>query len=348
MAKTGTRYEAVKQGGPFERVEYTVPTPGPNEVLIHTRAVALNPADWKMLDYGLFVSSWPVVLGFDGAGIIEEVGSDVKDFKKGDEVFGHYDPDKSKRAAFQDYAVLDQTQIGLKPKDMSFEDAASVPVGFVTAAAAIHLGLDITLPFLPDSTIEGGPNSPSTILVLGGSSSVGASAIQILRLALPDSIIIATSSTKNHTQVSSVGANHVIDYKSSNVLEQINQVTSNNGVDAILDVVNSVVLEPSFLSLLEKSSAQKKKLFSEVLTGHNLPSESVPKGIEQRPITYTPLFKKPGGQLLFKKLSDLLQKGKYKVPVPITKVGKGFDAIGQGILTLRGGVSGTKLVISLE
>ncbi len=221
-------------------------------------------------------------------------------------------------------------------------------MGFLTAVPAVHEGLDIAVPFLPESTIEGGANQPQTILVLGGASSVGSSAIQILRMSLPQATVIATASSKNHAQVTSLGANHVIDYKKGDVVDQIDQATSQNGVDAILDAVNGVTLQPELLGLLAKSNG-KKKLFSEVLTGNNLPSSKVPEGVEQRQIAYTSILKKPGAESLLKSLTGMLRDEEYVIPIPVTKVGTGFDCIGQGLLTLKnGGVSGTKLVVMLE
>lgn len=130
MAKVnGCRYEAVKQGGPFEVAEYELGPPEPNEVLIRNRAVALNPVDYKLLYVGAsfqFVrghpigtmqkgltvllvqlrelglgTPFPATFGFDGAGVIEAVGSEVKGLNKGDEVFGDYTGGKEKSAAFQ-------------------------------------------------------------------------------------------------------------------------------------------------------------------------------------------------------------------------------------------------------
>ena len=77
---------------PAAGVEYVVeskevPKPGPDDVLVKIEAAALNPVDWKVQSYGLFVEQWPVILGFDGAGIVADVGANVTKFAKGDRVY---------------------------------------------------------------------------------------------------------------------------------------------------------------------------------------------------------------------------------------------------------------------
>ena len=65
-----------------------IPKPGPDEILVKIQATGLNPADWKIMEYGFWVQQYPVVVGFDGAGIVEEVGTGVTTFAKGDRVYG--------------------------------------------------------------------------------------------------------------------------------------------------------------------------------------------------------------------------------------------------------------------
>ena len=123
---TATQYRAVQKGGPFTVASIPKPRPGPNEVSIRLKAIALNPLDWKRLCFGFMIESWPAVLGSDGAGIIEAVGQGVSKFKAGDEVFslfGH----NSKSAAFQEIAVVPQIFVAKKPRNLTFEEAASLP-----------------------------------------------------------------------------------------------------------------------------------------------------------------------------------------------------------------------------
>lgn len=177
--------------------------------------------------------------------------------------------------------------------------------------------------------------------VLGGSSAVGAAAIQLLRLALPDATILATSSPKHNELVTSHGATAVINYKSTNLVEEIKKASPNGeGVEAILDAVNGVQIEPSLLQVLTGP-----KYFAEVATGYNV--KDVPADVKHSVVIGTDLFNAPGGKSALAVLGKLVDEGKYKLPVPVTVVGKGFDAIGQGLKTLKDGVSGTKLVVTL-
>ena len=123
---TATQYQAVQKGGPFTVASIPKPSPGPNEVSIRLKAVALNPLDWKKLYSGFMIESWPAVLGIDGAGIVEAVGQGVNNFKAGDEVFslfGH----NSRAASFQEVSVVPEMFVAKKPRNLTFEEAASLP-----------------------------------------------------------------------------------------------------------------------------------------------------------------------------------------------------------------------------
>ncbi len=170
---------------------------------------------------------------------------------------------------------------------------------------------------------------------------MGASTIQLLRLALPDSIIFTTSSSKHHAALKSLGANAAFDYKSPNVVEEIKRASpTGEGVEVIIDAVNSVAIDPSFLEVLIGP-----KHFAEILTGQNI--KNVPAGVQLHPVLSAKVFGHPGSENLFSALGDLIKEGKYKLPVPVTVVGKGFEAIGEGLQALKKGISGTKLVVNL-
>ena len=121
-----TQYQAIKKGGPFTVASVPRPSPGPDEVSICMKAVALNPLDWKKLYFGVMVENWPVVLGIDGAGVVDAVGQGVSNFKIGDEVFSLFGHD-SRAASFQEVAVVPEMFVAKKPKNLTFEEAASLP-----------------------------------------------------------------------------------------------------------------------------------------------------------------------------------------------------------------------------
>lgn len=164
--------------------------------------------------------------------------------------------------------------------------------------------------------------------------------VELLSICLPDATILATSSSKHHAHVESLGASKMLDYKSPDLVEQIKKA-SDGGVEAIIDAVNSVADNPALFEVLTGP-----KLFAEVLTGKNV--KGVPEGVQHRTVIGQKIFAQPGGENMYASLVKVIEDGKFKLPIPITVVGKSWDAIGLGLLTLMNkGVSGTKLVITL-
>ncbi|KAF4630467.1 hypothetical protein G7Y89_g7671 [Cudoniella acicularis] len=316
MSKTSLQYQLSQKGGHFAIVSIPRPTPGPNEICIRMKAVALNPVDWKNRAMGITIQSWPTVLGHDGAGVVDSVGDSVKDFKVGDEVFALCGTDKGegdRAAAFQEIAMVPSHYAAKKPAFLTFEEASSLGVCYLTAACAITVGLHIPLPYI-DPT---GGSSVKSILVLGGSSTVGGAAIQLLRLALPSATILATSSTKHHAHLISLGSD-----------------SKRAGFDAILDAVTAAASQPDIFSAFNPTGP---KTYSQVVTGVNV---EVPQGVDSTLIYAPQIFGEKGGMNAMPGLTDLLQSGKFKLPVKVEVVGKGFDAIEHGLDKLMKGVSG--------
>jgi NADPH:quinone reductase-like Zn-dependent oxidoreductase len=97
----------------------------PNEVMVRVKAIAINPADCKMIDQGHRVTSCPLVPGLDGAGVVEAVGAHVKNFALGDEVLAMFTAG-NRGSAFQNFAVVQEMMVAKKPTSWSFEDAATL------------------------------------------------------------------------------------------------------------------------------------------------------------------------------------------------------------------------------
>lgn len=152
-----------------------LPSLRPDYVLVKTIAVALNPTDWKHIN---FVES-PATIGCDFAGIVENVGADVKTrWKKGDRVYGFAhggNEVQPEDGAFGEFLVAKGETIMRVPDDMSFEEAATFGVGTLTVGQGLYQSLG--LPF-PDQPVE----ESFPILIYGGSSATGALAIQYAKL----------------------------------------------------------------------------------------------------------------------------------------------------------------------
>jgi len=180
--------------------ELAKPTPKDDEVLIKIHAASVNPVDWHfMRGKPLFVRliigglSKPKAtrLGADLAGQVEAVGRNVTQFKPGDEVFG------ACRGAFAEYVCAMEDKLALKPANISFEDAAAVPVAALTALQGLsHKG-----------RIQRGHK----VLVDGASGGVGTFAVQIAKSFGAE--VTAVCSTRNVDTARAIGADRVIDYK---------------------------------------------------------------------------------------------------------------------------------------
>ncbi|KAG2361282.1 chaperonin 10-like protein, partial [Suillus spraguei] len=210
-----------KQGN-FELGSRRISSPGAGELLVKIQSAALNPLEHKMKDTGMFLTHYPAVLGSDIAGIVEEIGEGVDNFRKGDRVFalGNFGDDY---AAFQQYALTVARFTAKIPANESFDSAATVPAGLTTAVVGLYgnrFGAGVAPPWT-ESTSDHESKTP--IVILGGSSCVGSYTIQFARLSgfYP---IITTASPSNEELVRDHGATHFFDRKLS--VEQLKTAIS--------------------------------------------------------------------------------------------------------------------------
>ncbi|MCJ1474329.1 hypothetical protein MMC13_002987 [Lambiella insularis] len=344
-AKTETtaQLQCMQQGGPFKIVHVSKPALGPNEVLIRQRVIALNLVDVKQRDMGILISRWPHVLGLEGAGVIETVGSEVRDLQPGDEVAaweagGAHET--SWGGAFQERVAVPASFVAKKPRNISLEEAASLPICFVTAVCAIVNSLKITLPFLRGMSTEG--QVPSSVLILGGSSGTGAAAIQLLRKAYPSLPILVTSSTKHHARLNDLGATHVIDYKSPSAVADIKAASPGAaGVDVIIDCVSAGASQTDISDVLNPAGSKK---YAAVVTGLPFP---VREGVNKLEVDAWSMVDMQGGEQLIPSLTKLVEEGTYRVPLPVRVVGLGLEEL-PNVLDEIKTVSGEKLVVKLN
>ena len=200
----------------------TIPRPVPqvNEVLIKVHFAGVNPIDWK-IRAGLLKNYMPVqlpfVAGIDVSGTIEEVGSEVKALKEGQPVFG------VAKGTYAEYAIALATDLAVKPNNLSFEIAATLPVGALTGWKAVE-----------DAAIKPG----QTVVVLSAAGGVGLFAVQFARAK--GARVIGTASGANLEFVKSLGAEKAVDYTKSPLQAEIKDA------DVVIDTVGGDALEQSY------------------------------------------------------------------------------------------------------
>ncbi|KAK1931376.1 Reticulon-4-interacting protein 1 [Phytophthora citrophthora] len=257
----------------------------PNEVRVKVFSAALNPIDYKMIQYGpALVSTHPTPenpfrLGFDLAGKVVELGSDVKDYKINDEVYAM--PWLDAIGSFGEYINVDTKFLAHKPTNMTWNEAAGVPLAGQTSWQAIHT--------------YGKLQKGQRVLIIGGSSGTGAFAIQIAKAAGAE--VIVTCSARNVELVKSLGADQVIDYTK----EKWSEVLADHSIDLIYDCGYDAA---SWNDVAQKKLKEQTGIFVTILT--------VDKPIES-PIgaTLHQIFNAPCTEFLVE-LKKLAEAGKLK------------------------------------
>lgn len=182
--------------------EVEKPTPQANEVLIKIHAASVNAADWHVLkadpfiarfDAGLFKPKFPI-LGADIAGVVESIGTAVTQFKPGDEVYA--DLSHCGWGGFAEYVAVPENVLALKPTNLSFPEAAAVPMAALTALQGLR--------------DRGQIRAGQKVLINGASGGVGTFAVQIAKSF--GTHVTAVCSTSKMDMVRSIGADDVIDY----------------------------------------------------------------------------------------------------------------------------------------
>jgi NADPH:quinone reductase-like Zn-dependent oxidoreductase len=218
-----------RKHGPPEVLEYgdfPDPVPGPGEIVVAVHAVSVNAADWKMRS-GQYPTqvALPHIPGRDFSGVVAAVGEGAHDFRPGDAVFGVCEVPAE--GAYAEKIALRQDIVAAKPERFSHEQCAAVALAGVTALVSIEDTLKLA--------------AGETVLVHGGAGGVGGFAIQIARQL--GARVISTASAENHDDVSSLGADRVIDYRAQDFTREV------SGCDAVLDTAGGDVTSRSFAVL---------------------------------------------------------------------------------------------------
>ncbi|HDR7794744.1 TPA: NADP-dependent oxidoreductase [Bacillus luti] len=196
-----------------------------NEVLIRIFATSINPVDWKIRRGDLqkqLQFSFPIILGLDVAGIIEEVGEEVECFKIGDTVYTK--PENIGQGSYAEFITVKSDLVSYMPTNLSFEEAASIPLAGLTAWQSLVDYAKI--------------KENDRVLIHAGAGGVGSLAIQIAKSF--GAFVATTASSKNKEFLTSLGADLVIDYKKDKFEKLLSDF------DIVLDTIGGEVQEKSF------------------------------------------------------------------------------------------------------
>ncbi len=221
-------------GAPLRVTQLARPQPAPGQVLIRIRASGVNPLDTK-IHAGQAPHArqpLPAVLGLDLAGVVEELGTGVTEFRRGDEVYGLATGVAGLQGSLAEYAAVDADLVALKPTNLTMREAAAVPLVFITAWEGL----------VDRAHVSAGQK----VLVHGGAGGVGHMAVQLARASGAE--VFATGSADDKGFIERLGAT-AIDYRNSRVEDYVHEYTSGRGFDVVYDTVGGATIEASFTAV---------------------------------------------------------------------------------------------------
>ena len=349
------------------------PTPGADQVVVRNHAVAVNPLDWVIQVAGPVAYRWlryPTVLGSDVAGEVVAVGAEVTRFQVGDRVLGHAvgtdkDSNTGAEGGFQQYTVVLERMAAPIPDTLAYPDAAVLPLGLSTASCALfqtdQLGLR-------HPTADAAPTG-ETVLVWGGSTSVGSNAIQLARAAGYE--VITTASPRNSEALRSLGAGEVLDYNSPTVVADLVAALAGRTVAGAVAI--GATSGPACVDVVAASTGRKfVSLLStpvsfEALGDPDRPRSALPRtmarvaagtvalqlrarrtGVGTKFVFGTTLKANEVSTAVYRDfLPAALAEGRYTAaPEPLV-VGTGLDRVQEAMDVQRRGVSARKVVVTL-
>ncbi|MBA2175159.1 NADP-dependent oxidoreductase [Halobacillus locisalis] len=219
-------------GGKEQLVEKEIETPKPkdNQVIVEMKATSINPIDWKVREGYMkehLTFDFPIILGWDAAGIVKEVGSNVENFKVGDRVFAR--PATTRLGTYAEYVAVEENLLAHLPENIPFEEAAAVPLAGLTAWQCL----------VDFANIQEGDK----VLVHAGSGGVGHYAIQIAKAL--GAYVATTASGKNQDWVEELGPDRFINYKEEDFTEVLEDF------DIVVDTLGGEIQSKSYSVLSE-------------------------------------------------------------------------------------------------
>lgn len=356
-----------------------VPTPGPGQVVVQVRAVAVNPLDAIVQSNGRLMYRWldyPVVLGEDVAGVVVAVGEGAHRFAVGDRLVAYATGlekgrDHVSGGGFQYLVAVDEALAAPIPDHVAFDDAVVLPLALSTAAAALfetsQLGLDHTR--LDHTRLD--PSRPAddeVVVVWGGSTSVGTNAVQLARAA--GYRVVTTASPRHHGTMRALGAEAVFDYRDDDVVASV--VAATRGARVVGVVAIAVGSAEPCVDIAAKTGARRVALTSPSVSFYDQPrrpglawsrvrlmtrlvwsnvalqTRCLRRGVRARFVWGSAIATSDVGPSVWSRyLPRALADGRHQLLPRPQVVGTDLGALQSALDALRGGVSARKLVVSL-
>ena len=304
------------------------------DVMVQVHAAGVNPLDSKIRDgeFKLILPyRLPLILGNDVAGVVARVGAKVRRFKPGDEVYAR--PDKDRIGTFAEFIAMDEADVALKPRNLTMEEAASIPLVALTAWQAL----------VERAQLKRGQK----VLIHAGSGGLGTIAIQLAKHL--GATVATTTSTANIDLVKSLGADIVIDYKRDDF------ETNLSGYDVVLNSLGKDTLEKS-LSVLKPGgklisvSGPPDAAFAKANHSNwplqqvmRLLSFSIRNKARSRRVTYSFLFMRANGEQL-SRITPLIEVAVIR---PVIDRVFPFEATNEALAYVEGGRSKGKVVVKV-
>ncbi len=304
-------------------------------VLIKMKAASVNPIDWKTVKGDLkplVKPPFPILLGNDGAGIIEELGKGVTGLGVGDEVY--FRCRKADTGTYAEYFSIPVDLVAKKPSNMSFEEAASIPLVGLTVLQALKE--------------KGGMKPDSKVLIHAGAGGVGTFAIQFAKAC--GAFVAATASAKRIDLLNDLGADVIIDYHTQKIEDELSDF------DIVLDTLGDDVQEASYqvlkpggvlVSIQGIPDVETMKYYGAGLMVRlvgALSNRKKQKQAAKHGVRYDYLFMKENGAQLAE-IAELIEVGKIKAVIDSTYP---LDQVQQAFERSMTGRSQGKIIISID
>ena len=305
----------------FETVDIEKPTPNPDEVLIKIVASSINPLDYKLRNGDMpdLITHFPMILQGDVAGVIEQVGDKVIDFKVGDEVYGCVGGLLNMAGGLAEYVATDPELISLKPSSLSMKEAAALPLIAETAWEGL----------VNKAKVKAG----QTVLIHGGTGGVGHFSIMLAKHL--GAKVYTTVSTPEKAEIAKkLGADKIINYKQQSVEDYVKHCTDMRGFDVVFDTVGgenlalcmqAVANNGSVISILGAGMHDLTSLFLKNANLHMV-LQPLPLITGEKRKAYQTLLKTIAEIVDANKLKPLLDKNTFK----LSDVVQAYEHLEQG------------------